>query len=68
MLIATVVPPSSTHKKFRVAAINTDFLGFKLWLYITGAMALAVSFIPFTNSNERTIMRQRISKRVSIRA
>ncbi len=58
MLIATAIPPKSTQRKLSIAAIITDFFGAREWLYITGAIALAVSFIPLTNSNARTIRRQ----------
>lgn len=62
ILIATAIHPNITQRKFRHAAISTDFFGLSEWLYITGAIALAVSFIPFTNSNATTTQRQTISK------
>lgn len=52
--IATQIHPRTTHKKFINAAISTAFFGFKDFVYMTGATALAVSWNPLINSKIHT--------------
>lgn len=59
--IATQIHHNSTHRKFKNHANITALLGFNERVYITGAIALAVSLNQFTNSKAHTRQRHATS-------